>query len=295
MVSLKHSVWFFDVDDTLITTDKTLEPASVHVKEVLQPIFGDIAGEIQQRFSEYFNLLRKGYRAVTVDDWKRVPGRKVAFDILYSRIKSALSAVFKNCGFIKPWSREVLLFLAAQDMKVAINPSLLDAAVSAYWQGVSENIEIIPGALFLFQKLHSLNVPIFLLTSSDGRLQVSKKSFSYNPDYSSNLKRKRLDILKQKGLSYAEAIIGDPDDKPEVKFFERAIRCVSSYLEKQTNPSAAVMVGDSYKLDIATPREILKFGLTVLCNPLQKNEVVDSSHVTVNDLAFLPRFYSDLH
>ncbi len=120
--------------------------------------------------------------------------------------------------------------------------------------------------------------PIYLITSSDARLKMDEiGQFDYDPPYSENLKKQRIELLRKKGIPYNALSIGDPEDKPHLDFFEKGIKIAEQHLGANIDFGNAIMVGDSYAGDLQVPREKLGFGLTVLFNKSTSTTEINAS------------------
>lgn len=281
----KDSVWFFDIDDTLVDFSGTVAIATERVHQVLQTHFSVAdAQKVTDRFNHFFLLQKRVHQSHdNVQDEEH--------DTLAARINDIQQDIYRQYGFVKQWSREVLLKLAADDLGVQVTPELVHEAIDAYWVALSQESHLLPGSKELLLFLEQHNQPVYLLTSSDGRLTMNDDhTFSYSPEYSAGLKRERIELLRQKGIFYRGMSIGDPEDKPHRDFFEKGIRIAETDLGRAIDLSHAVMVGDSYSADLQTPKEQLGFGLTILLSQQVKDSTwVDERQLTTNTLASIPR------
>lgn len=113
--------------------------------------------------------------------------------------------------------------------------------------------------------------------------------FVYEPIYSEKLKRERIELLREKGLNFRFVVIGDPLDKPSVEFFQKAIDSAQQDLKlERFDYSKAVVVGDSIKGDIETPKDKLHFGLSVQFIKGQEKLVeYDNNYISTGNLSSL--------
>jgi FMN phosphatase YigB (HAD superfamily) len=133
---------------------------------------------------------------------------------------------------------------------------------------------------------------LFMVTSSDARLKMQPDGqFIYDPEFSEALKRKRIELLKGKGLKFDAISIGDPEDKPHPDFFNKALRVAEAEIGAPVDTRNAIMLGDSYGGDLQTPKEILGFGMVVLReNGKPSVQINDASQVSLGALTEAERF-----
>lgn len=280
------SVWFFDIDDTLIDTAGTTVAASDGVRQVFEAKFGqERAKQVQENFNIIFNLMLAGHQATeghSAED----------YDNLISRIEAAQQRVKEKYGSFKKWSREVFIKLAADDAGLEVTPELVHQAADAYWRELTEKTEVFPGVAGLIVEIQKHNRPLYLITSSDARLKMDESGqFDYDPGYSEELKRQRIDLLKQKGISFNGLSIGDPEDKPHLDFFEKGIKIAEADLGYPVDFQNAIMIGDSFAGDLQVPKEKLGFGLTVLFNKGRNaTEVKDGHQISTGNLSEVSDF-----
>lgn len=281
------SVWFFDIDDTLIDTAGTTVSASEGIKTVFAAKYTpELAQQVQDNFNEIFQLMMAGYRVKNEDDWKQIPGGKDAFNKLLQDVEHSQIRVKQAFGQIKKWSREVFVKLAAEQAGLQVTPELVHQAADGYWLTLTKQIVVYPHALTLFQEIKKHGRPIYLITSSDGRLKMDDEGqFDYDPAYSEALKRQRIELLQEKGLAFNALSIGDPEDKPNLDFFEKGIRSAEQDLGYPIDPRCAVMIGDSFGGDLQTPKEKMGFGLVVLFQKGKSDtQIVDPHQINTGNL-----------
>lgn len=291
----QESIWFSDVDDTLIDTAGTSTTASNGIRTVFEPTFGaEKASEVQGRFNDLFALMMASYRVKNDEDWTRVPGGQEALHELISYFESSQKQVTAEYGHYKKWSREVFIKCAADDAGISVTPELVHEAADAYWLTLTEQTEVFSDALRLSSVIAEHQRPLFLVTSSDARLKMqSDGQFIYDPAYSEALKRQRIELLRDKGLRFNAMSIGDPEDKPHLDFFNKALRVAGEELGIDIEPSHAIMLGDSFGGDLQTPKERLGFGLVVLREKTKTTtEVNDSHQLSLGDLREVEKFFS---
>ncbi|MCA9392398.1 hypothetical protein KC614_04350 [candidate division WWE3 bacterium] len=262
---LQNSIWFFDIDDTLIDTEGASLQGTKGVGALFAARFDDETGKmVEDAVNQTFGLMVAGYRVKHDDDWQKVPGGKPAFDKLIERVTGVQDQVLRDFGHIKKWSREVFAKLACDDLRLEVTPELIAEAGDAYWITLTRHTTVFESAIKLFAFLHEHKRPIYLITSSDARLQMKDNGqFYYDPSYSEALKRERIELLREMGLDYRLVSIGDPEDKPHIDFFEKGLKKASGDLGYEVDPSTCVIVGDSYGGDIQTPLEKMGFRLGI--------------------------------
>lgn len=277
--SWERSVWFFDVDDTLIDTAGMTIPAAEAVQEVFQNhVSVAQAEQLKNRFVEIFTILMKGHQGSLELQKER--------DNLLARITKAQPTVLEKYGHIKIWSREIFIKHAAEDLRIAVTPELIHEAADAYWISLSKSIQVLSGVTDLLNQIKEHNRPLYLITSSDARLKMKDDgTFTYSPEYSEGSKRERIEILRGKGIFYNGLSIGDPEDKPHLDFFEKGIRIAEKDLGVKIDMNDAIMIGDSYSGDLETPKEKMGFGLVILIDQKTKEAVwLDERQVVTPNL-----------
>ncbi len=292
-IQWEDSVWFSDVDDTLIDTAGTSMTAADGIRLVCEPRYGAAkASEIKDKFNKSFAVMLAGYRVRHDDDWNLVPGGKHAFDELVTFFESNQRQVTAQHGHHKKFSREVFIKRAADLVGVEISPELVHEAADAYWLTLTEQTIVFPDAIKLSDTIASHRRPLFLVTSSDGRLKMQTDGqFIYDPSYSEALKRERIELLRKKGLTFNAISIGDPEDKPHPDFFNKALAIAASELGAEVNTQNAIMLGDSFAGDLQTPKDTLGFGLVVLRNEtLSEAHVEDSHYISLGDLTQIEKY-----
>lgn len=264
-MKLNNSIWFFDIDDTLIDTAGTSSQAVLGIERVFSDAKGDEIGKkVAEEFSIIFDQMLTGYRIKNENEWENSTVSKETYRMLISNIEQVQAEVLKNWGASKKWSREVFIKMAADRVGIDVTPELVHEAADAYWMTLTEKTKFFDGVKPLFKKLTDLNRPVFLITSSDGRLKMNENgNFEYDPKYSEALKRQRIELLREKGLHFNLVTIGDPEDKPHISFFMKGVKNAQEVIG-DFNFENCVMVGDSYGGDLQTPREEMGFGYVIL-------------------------------
>ena len=170
----------------------------------------------------------------------------------------------KKWGFIKKWSRETFLKIAADEIKVNIPPETIHNAATIYWDAITDKTDPFKEAKEIINYITNLGHPVYLLTSSDGRLMIKNGFFRYDSKISGSFKRNRMKTLAAKGLKFRDIIVGDPEDKPLPGFYERTLKTIEKDIGKKINFSSVVMVGNSFEDDLETPVNIMGIGTGVL-------------------------------
>ncbi len=287
------SIWFFDIDDTLIDTATNSITASEGIRKVFENNFdSEVAMNIKDQFNALYNLMYAGYKVKKDEDWLKVDGGKKAFENLNQKVASLQKEIILKWGTYKKWSREIFIKLAADSLKMKVSPELIHEAADAYWITLAKVSNPFPDAVNLMTQIKLHSRPIFLITSSDARLKMRVDGqFEYIPQYSEGLKRERIMMLLEKGIHFNGISIGDPEDKPNIDFFQKAIKLAEEDLGQIIDTSHAIMVGDSFGGDLQTPKEKMGFGLVVL---FQKDkldtEVIDEHQITTCRLSDVANF-----
>ncbi len=258
------SIFFFDIDDTLIeTAENSLIAADNIFNSLKKDISKGKASLIVDRFKFIFNTLANQH-------WDNHENNE--YDLLINKITELQQPVINKYGNIRKWSREVFLKIAADDNEVNLKPEIVYESIDSYWNRVSELSTPISGVLSLFDEVKEHKRPIYLITGSDARLKINDNGlFYYDPIYSESFKAKRIEKLRDKGLTFDKVSIGDPQDKPSVEFFEKGLKIAQDDIGTKINTKNIIMFGDSYEADLKTPKEKLGFGLVVLYRKGQKD------------------------
>lgn len=211
--------------------------------DALANIFGKhFADEV----NKIFHLVLEGLRRTEDDtDWK---GRR-AFQEMMGQIKRLQAPWLEPYG-IKPWSREAWLIIVAQQLQLILTPQQIEEGRDAYWHTLSNNAMLYDKTQEFLASLQEARIPLVLMTSSDSICRVaSDHTVKYDPVYSEQYKRRRL---KRLPLQYQALVIGDPIDKPDLRFFDKVFQAVTSF---GNFPMENVLfIGDSEKSDLQEPR-----------------------------------------
>lgn len=275
------AIFFFDIDDTLIETGKNSAIASEGIFNALKQKIGEgNASRLTERFNHIFLTLANQHWSNEEDDHKE-------YDEIIEKIKVLQEPVIKKYGNIRKWSREVFLKIAGDDLNIPLSSRQIHKAVDGYWNMVSEKSIPINGVVDFFKEIKTHNRPIYLVTGSDARLIMNDKGlFEYDPVYSEKFKAKRINQLKNKGLFFNKFSIGDPEDKPHLDFFEKAMKIAEDDLGYEIDRSNSLMFGDSYAADLQVPREKMGFGLVVLIKKNQKRSIEEGmGYISTGDIS----------
>lgn len=278
-ISWQDSIWFSDLDDTLITTAESSLPASEGIKEVFGARYGMIIGKrMQEEFMKIFNIILGVHRGMEITS---------SYTTLIKEIENYQKNLPPKYGKPKKWSREIFIAIAAKKLELSVSGELINEAADAYWLRLTQIALIVPGAIELINEIKRHNRPFYLVTGSDVRLQKQANGqFNYDPHYSESFKRERVALLRQRGIHFNLVSIGDPEDKPHKDFFDKAIHMAEKDLREKINLSNAIMIGDSFAADLQTPKEQLGFGWVILLQEGMKNtEIVDEHQINTGNLA----------
>lgn len=288
-----ESVWFFDIDDTLSDTTDVSSTATIGIYRVCIQQYGEtIAKKLQMGVNNYYSLMVAGYRVKSQEEWVRIKGGARAYRELIERVTRLQNDVVKKYGMAKKWSREIFLKLTADDLAIPITSDLISEAVDNYWIEISKQTSVFPDAKELLNAIRRHNRPVYLVTSSDARLQLQPDGqFLYDPRYSEALKRQRIELLRDKGINFNVLSIGDPEDKPNRDFFDKAVRKAEADWGSPINMGNAIMFGDSFAGDLQTPKELMGFGLVVCIDRSKSHfDIIDTHQVNTNDMSKVTQF-----
>jgi FMN phosphatase YigB (HAD superfamily) len=99
--SWSKSIWFFDIDDTLIDTANTSIEASEGIRKVFEENFGkEKAKQTQKEFNKIFQLMLTGYRVKADSDWLN---KKQKED--FEKLKQRFLTVDNQVGMIAAFYR----------------------------------------------------------------------------------------------------------------------------------------------------------------------------------------------
>lgn len=223
-------VWLFDVDDTLTDTQSMHHRAADSlVAELATEMAGSLAASVVKRFRRVFDELLMVHQQVSVSDKDRLLSLKT----LDSRVRSYQREILEKWHLTRPFSREILLRIAIEDCGALLTADALRRCTDQYWEHMRENPIVFPDAARLSQKLAVQGAPTYLMTSSDARYRErSNGQFTYDPKESLEDKNRRMENLKNHGIRYSKAFIGDPIDKPSEDFYDLALSGISQDLDR---------------------------------------------------------------
>lgn len=256
-------VWLFDVDDTLTDTQSMHHRAADSlVAELATEMAGSLAASVVKRFRRVFDELLMVHQQVSVSDKDRLLSLKT----LDSRVRSYQREILEKWHLTRPFSREILLRIAIEDCGALLTADALRRCTDQYWEHMRENPIVFPDAARLSQKLAVQGAPTYLMTSSDARYRErSNGQFTYDPKESLEDKNRRMENLKNHGIRYSKAFIGDPIDKPSEDFYDLALSGISQDLDRPLESFFIVVIGDSYRSDIQTPLGLLDSAIGIWC------------------------------
>lgn len=276
-----HTVWFADIDDTLIDTVKTHKVASNSIAEVLKPPVGEgKAEEIAKRFAEIFQLLVTFHQSTADEEAELAEGIRKQREELQLRIDGCQQEIKQRWGMTKKLSREVLLKLAGEDCGVSLAAEQIKECADSYWQNLESHTICFEDARRLTEDIARVGCPLYLITSSDARLALKENGqFEYNPESSRRFKMSRVEKLRGRGLYYRNVFIGDPVDKPTPEFFEMVYSGVERELRRQLKSEHIIILGDSYEADLQVPISKWNAALGILYRRGQENVVLEKECV----------------
>lgn len=241
-------IFFLDIDDCLIETSRlgSDELNALESSLISQNILK--ADKITTEFAKSFHRLYDFHQG------KQLSKNEVELLNQYmSKLKDLEKNIIQEYGQVKKWSREVFIYLAAQKFGVTLSEEQVLVSSTTLWQAITQNTPFYPDALKFLKKLirqlTDENQPFYLISSSDCRLKydAAKNQFIYDPDYSRELKFKRLSKFLSLGIRKKNIFIGDPYDKPNLWIFQEALKKA-----RTDNPKKffSIMVGDSLTNDL---------------------------------------------
>lgn len=285
-MKLTDKVFLFDVNHTLINTAMGHLHAMKSMEQTLldEGVGKQKAHEIIKHVHYITSLMITGFLIRREEEWDTVPGGKQAYEELLFRINMLQKNIYQEWKFIKKWSREVFLKIAADYVGIRLDRETIKKVVDAHWRAITEHAKPFSSAKVLFKELKRRSIPVYILTSSDGRLVFKDGTFYYDPIYSEISKRKRMQFLKKEGLHFDGIIIGDPHDKPQKEFFEKGKETIAKDLGRKIEVEDFVMVGNSFEDDLEIPIKHLNFGLGILVEEGKKSSYIDRSILRVGNL-----------
>jgi len=253
--SYPDAVWLADVDDTLTDTARMHSAASRSIVDVLVPTIAvSHAQAISQRLDEIFQIMITFHQSASQTDCAQAPELRTLHDDFQRRISAYQAEIEEQWGVIRRFSREVLLKLAGEDCGVDLTSAHIDRCIDHYWAYIMKHADCFSDAVRLTETLERIGSPLYLITSSDGRMTLEDNGqFSYDPDFSRRDKAARMEHLRAKGIRYRKVFIGDPVDKPAPEFFRLAYAGIEHDLQRRLEPQKVIIVGDSYRSDLQTP------------------------------------------
>ena len=225
-------VALLDIDYTVCDFDKGNDAGLKGIESVA-------GAEIASEVGNIFNLILNGHRNENLLDEAE---KKYFYE---------LKEKFKTFNNNKVWSREVFIILAAEKLNIKIDKDLVEKATDSYWMNLSANTPYYEDAVIFLEKIKENNIRIVWMTGSDSRLILSEDNGQIKTKYDAEFAtKKKMGRLKKLLNDYpGEMVIGDPDDKPSEKFFERVFELFGDIKNEEV-----VAVGDSEKNDLVVPR-----------------------------------------
>lgn len=233
----KFKVAICDIDYTLVDFAPAHEAG---IKAIAEDMGEEFAGEV----ANYFDITLVGHRLKSGHDWEE----RSTFDELTERTKKLHEGFTQTHGH-KVWSRETWIIIAAEKLGVSIDRSKVVQLRDAYWDALTVNSKVYADAKEFLDDVRKRNVALVLMTGSDSILKINDDlSVSYDPEFSSNYKRKRIEKLN---FNTRGIVIGDPIDKPDPRYFDKLFVEVSGLSNAQRDE--ILVVGDSQRNDLDVP------------------------------------------
>lgn len=225
-------VALLDIDYTVCDFDKGNDAGLKGIESVT-------GAEIASEVGNIFNLILNGHRN---ENLLNETEKKYFYE---------LKEKFKTFNNNKVWSREVFIILAAEKLNIEINKDLVEKAADSYWINLSANMPYYEDAIIFLERIKENNIRIVWITGSDSRLILTEKNGQIKTQYDAEFTtKKKMKRLKKLLNDYpGEVVIGDPDDKPSEKFFDRVFESVLDIKNEDI-----VAVGDSERNDLMVPR-----------------------------------------
>lgn len=276
-----HTVWLADVDDTLIDTAGMHNAASSSIVGVLGQFVGEKKAEqVVRRFAEIFQILVTSHQSSERHEATRIEETRKSDCELEARIDECQQEIRQRWGTTKKFSREMLLKLAGEDCGAALTPQQIQQCADHYWQHLESHVICFDDAIRLTEDLARAGSPLFLFTSSDGRLIPKENGhFDYDPESSHRFKEARVEKLRAKGLRYQSVFIGDPIDKPTPEFYKMVYSSVERNLHRHLDPRNVIVLGDSYRSDLEIPVSDWKVALGILYRPGQEDVIAEQERI----------------
>lgn len=243
-------VFFLDIDDCLIKTSALTDEHLSVIKKSLSYFGIQNAEEITREFASSFHRLYDEHQGKELNNKD-----KELLNFYMQRLTELEKPVLEKFGEVKRWSREVCLFIAGEKSGIQLSNEILLDCANSLWQKIAELAVFYPDAKNFLNMLIRKKMPFYLITSSDSRLIKDDQTglFHYDPDYSRNLKLKRLRKFLDLGIPQNHIFIGDPVDKPKTAVFEEALNTAK---KEVLSPFESVMVSDSVSNDLIPAEKV---------------------------------------
>lgn len=276
-------VYFLDIDDTLIKTTSITREHKNALKDALDELGIKKSVEIVTDFSANYSRLYASHQGklLSKEDQKTL-------EKFVKSLSELEKFIIEKYGEIKVWSREAALYICAEKYGIKLSNINLIYLSNTLWNKITQNASFYPDTIPFLDYLLSNKIPFYLVSASDCRLTLDEKTcyFSYDPEYSRNLKLKRFTMLYQKGVDIKHVFVGDPYDKPNPWVFTQALNQAKKDVgDKFTS----IMIGDSVKNDLL-PAKVAGMEKVIWLNrnekkhlPVEYNEIL-----TINDFTMLP-------
>lgn len=253
-----QNVYFLDIDDCLITTSTLTKDHLKVISDQLEKYNIKQAKEITAEFANSFKRLYDNHQGIQLSLKKQK-----LMDTYMRRLTQLEQPVLQKYGEVKRWSREVCLYIAGEKYGVKLTNEQIVLIAQALWEKITQKAIFYPDTKPFLESLIHRKIPFFLITSSDSRLTLhdNEQLFYYDPQYSRNLKMKRLRLFTDMGIAPHHIFIGDPYDKPNPWIFQQAF----DYAKKELKGSFhSIMIGDSYKNDLVPAQKVGMYELILI-------------------------------
>ena len=234
------SVVIADIDFTLIDFAKATNAAFDSLRQKVNVQFGD-------RISEIFYLLNEEHSHTNPESWGRYP----EFKQTMGEIEKVEGVNITDSKFRK-WSRESWLIIASKEQNLSFTKDEIINLRDFYWQTLLEHSVFYPDAEKFLDILKERSIPMILMTGSDSILKVNEDlTLEYDPE---NSRIYKLNRLKKLEIPNKAIIIGDPIDKPDMRFFDIVIKEIKKIGDFSND--SLVFLGDSPKADCEVPERL---------------------------------------
>lgn len=229
-----------DLDYTLVDFDR----GHIAGIKALEELFGR---EIAQDVDGMFYMILEGHRKKANEPWDE----RESFNRLIEEMSSLQSSFVHTYG-TKVWSREAWIILSAKKHNYSLSKKQVENGRDTYWKTLGKDGPLYDDAQQFLHKISELMIPLIIMTGSESVVIVNDDlSLNYDPVYSQRYKFERLGLLP---ISFVDAVIGDPIDKPHREYFEKLERTIRKL--GNITKDRVLIVGDSERNDLEVPRTL---------------------------------------